>query len=292
MLRLFAVAATFLFAVSVAYPQGAEQPAKPTITWHGQSFFTVKSSKGTVLAFDPHAIPEYGRLEGLRADIILMSHGHPDHVQKGVFENADKKGDDAPVLILGWKTSASGQETWNIVDQKVKDFHIVSLGVYHDDVKGMKRGINTIFIVEVDGWRICHLGDLGHKLTPVQLKAIGTVDVLMIPCGGIYSLNGSEAKDVLRQIKPKEFVMAMHIGTYVYDDLLPIDEFVDENPYPAAVVRDDVLVVNPKPRQNAAWLRKESPKSDNTLVLDRQGDRPHPVIVGLHYWPQKEKKKK
>jgi L-ascorbate metabolism protein UlaG (beta-lactamase superfamily) len=292
MLRSLSVAAASLLIVSFGWPQGAEPPPKPTITWHGQSFFTLKTSKGTVVAFDPHNLPEYGRLEGLRADIILMSHKHPDHIKKEVFENAEEKGDKAPQVIMGWK-AGDGQETWNLFSKKqVKDVVISSVGVYHDEVQGMTRGINTIFIVEVDGWRICHLGDLGHKLSPAQLKAIGDVDVLMIPCGGIYSLNGEEAKAVLAQLKVKEYIFGMHIGTRIYDDLLPIDEFVDGNPYPVAVVKDDVLIVNKKPRDNVEWLRQWEPKSDNTIVLDRKDDRPRPVIVGLHYWPQAEKQKK
>jgi L-ascorbate metabolism protein UlaG (beta-lactamase superfamily) len=288
MLRFFSVVAATLVLVPCAWSQDGEQAAKPTVSWLGQSFFILKTGTGTLVAFDPHALPEYGRIQGLQADVILMSHKHPDHVQKGVFENAQ-----AAQTIVGWKAGASGQETWNIVDIRMRrqGLRITSVGVWHDEVKGMQRGINTVFIVETDGWRICHLGDLGHKLSPAQLKAIGEVDVLMIPAGGIYSLNGNEAKDVLQQIKPKQFVFAMHIGTRVYDDLLPIDEFVDENPYPVAVVRDDVLVVNPKARENVSWLRKESPKSDNTIVLDRTDKGPRPVIVGLHYWPQAEKKK-
>jgi L-ascorbate metabolism protein UlaG (beta-lactamase superfamily) len=293
MLRLFSLVAASLLAVSFGWSQGPNPPAKPTISWHGQSFFTVKTSKGTIIAFDPHAIPEYGRLQNLRADIVLMSHKHPDHLQVGVFENAGEKGDKAPQIIAGWKPGENGQETWNLFTNKdVKDARISTIGVFHDDVQGMKRGINTIFIVEVDGWRICHLGDLGHKLSAAQLKAIGEVDVLMIPTGGLYSLNGDEAKTVLAQIKPKEYVFAMHIGTRVYDDLLPIDEFVDENPYPVGVVIDDAIVVNKKPRDNIVWLRQYTPKSDNTVVLDRKDDRPHPVVLGLHYWPQGGTKKK
>lgn len=300
MLRtLAAVAASFL-VVSAGFPQQPEKPVKPaqpTISWYGQSFFMLKTSKGTQVAFDPHAIAEYGRLEGLRADVILMSHKHPDHIQKGVFENADEKGDKAPIIINGWKTGEGDQETWNIFENKqVKDLKITTVGVYHDEVKGLQRGINTVFIVEVDGWRICHLGDLGHKLTASQLKAISPpdrpVDVLMVPVGGIYSLNGSEARVVVAQIKPKEYVFAMHLGTNVYDDLLPIDEFVDENPYPVAVVRDGALIVNKDASRNAAWLKTESVKSDNTIALDRKDARPRPVIVGLHYWPRQKDKSK
>src|SRR5262245_62227220 len=67
---------------------GQEQPAPAVqITWHGQSFFTVKSSQGTVVAFDPHLIEQYGRPEGIRADIILMSHNHNDHTQVSAIDN-------------------------------------------------------------------------------------------------------------------------------------------------------------------------------------------------------------
>jgi L-ascorbate metabolism protein UlaG (beta-lactamase superfamily) len=309
MFRCFSVAVAALLAIALTGSQPAPQPqpgqpqpqpqpapTKPVIAWHGQSFFTLTTTQGVIIAFDPHAIEEYGRMLGMRANIVLMSHNHPDHVQKGIFENEKEPGDKAPLVIPGWKM-ANGQETWNLIDVRFRrlGIHIRSVGCFHDDVGGLKRGINTIFIVEVDGWTICHLGDLGHKLLPAQLKAIGgpgSMDVLMIPCGGIYSLNGSEARDVLAQLKPKEYIFAMHIGTKIYDDLLPIDEFVDENPYPVAVVREDQVIVNKKPRENASWLRKESPKSDNSIVLERGDDRPHPVIVGLHYWPQEGKKKK
>jgi L-ascorbate metabolism protein UlaG (beta-lactamase superfamily) len=295
MLRLLSVLAVSLLVVSLGWSKDPLPPNKPTITWYGQSFFILKTSRGTTVAFDPHAIAEYGRIEGLRADIVLMSHKHPDHIQNGVFENAGEKGDKAPEYIRGWKPGDNGQETWNIfTKKKVKDIEISTVGVFHDDVSGMKRGINTVFIVEADGWRICHLGDLGHKLSPAQLKAIGEVDVLMIPCGGIYSLNGDEAKTVLAQIKPKEYVMAMHIGTDRYFDLLTIEEFVDGNPYRVAVSRDDKIRVklNSDASDNYTWLKKESPQSDNTLILDRNDDRPRPVIVGLHYWPQASKLKK
>ena len=85
----------------------------------------------------------------------------------------------------------------------------------------MQRGKVGVFIIEVDGWKIVHLGDLGHLLTPSQLKRIGPVDVLMIPVGGIYTLNGSEAKKVVEQLKPKEYIFPMHYGTKVFDAVLP-----------------------------------------------------------------------
>src|SRR5205823_15019842 len=135
---------------------------------------------------------------------------------------------------------------------------IRSIGVFHDNAEGLRYGKNSIFILEVDGWKIVHLGDLGHLLNPAQLKRIGPVDVLMVPVGGIYTLNGSEAKQVVAQIQPKEYVFPMHYGTRVYGDLLPITEFLDD--------------------QDRA---KVTSSTDNLLTLNRDPQRPRPLIVQL-----------
>src|SRR5206468_8512605 len=102
-----------------------------------------------------------------------------------------------------------------------------------------KFGKNTIFILEVDGWKIVHLGDLGHQLSPNQIKRIGPIDVLMIPVGGIYTINGSEAKKVVEQLKPREYIFPMHCGTKIYDELLPPTEFVQDQPRANVTSSDD-----------------------------------------------------
>jgi len=311
MWRVFLVAAACALAVPCAFSQDAKKqsdkkqdtkkteakqpppPGKLTVAWHGQSFFDVTSTKGTVFVFDPHAISEYGRIEGIKPDVIMISHNHNDHTQVGIFENAAEKGDKAPKIIRGLKPGDDGRETWNIVDEKINDLHIMTVAAYHDEFQGMKHGKTVLFIVDVDGWRIVHLGDLGHKLSKAQLKALGQVDVLMVPCGGIYGLNGNEARDVVNQIKPKEFILPMHIGNRRYDELLPVDEFIDDNPIKCAVIRNDVLVYSKSPATNVSWLREmERTPYDNTLVLERDPARKGPVIVNLHYWPQADRKKK
>src|SRR5262249_28872611 len=83
-------------------------------------------------------------------------------------------------------------------------------------------------ILEVDGLRIVFLGDLGHTLTDAQIKRIGPVDVLLVPVGGIYTLNGADAKKVVEQLKPKKYIIPMHFGTKVFDEVLPVDEFVED----------------------------------------------------------------
>jgi L-ascorbate metabolism protein UlaG (beta-lactamase superfamily) len=274
-----------------AKAQEKQPPNKLAVSWHGQSFFTLHTKAGTVVAFDPHAIPEYGRLEGINPNLILLSHNHNDHTQIGIFDNLKEKGDKAPKIIAGLSLGENGRETWNIFDEKFKDLRVYSVGAYHDEFKGMKHGLTALFVVEVDGWRICHLGDLGHDLSAKQLKALGPIDVLMIPCGGIYGLNGSEARRVLDQIKPKQYVLPMHIGNSRYSDLLPVDEFIDESPYPCAIVRDGTLHFSKNSRNNVAWLRENTRNSDNTLVLERHQQK-RAIVVNLHYWPQVQEKKK
>src|SRR5436190_1112636 len=82
-LSLFCV----LLALSSSLTAG-EKTGAVQISWHGQSFFTIKTSKGTTIAIDPHAILEYGRPEGLKADVVLISHNHNDHTQVRVIENS------------------------------------------------------------------------------------------------------------------------------------------------------------------------------------------------------------
>jgi L-ascorbate metabolism protein UlaG (beta-lactamase superfamily) len=257
-------AVPLLFLLLIPWTTSAQDKPLPPVqvTWHGQSFFTVKSSQGTVVAFDPHLIEQYGRPEGIRADIILLSHNHNDHTQVTAIDNFRDKG----VRIVPGLKGAGLKATWNDVDEKIKDVAVRNLGVYHDAVEGMERGKNSIFMVEVDGWRIVHLGDLGHQLTPAQAKKIGPVDVLMVPVGGIYTLNGSEAKKVVGVLQPKEYIFPMHYGTKVFDDLLPINEFLED--------------------QDRA---KIAATTDNKVLLNRDPTRPRPLIVQLHYWPKGKK---
>jgi len=111
----------------------------------------------------------------------------------------------------------------------VKNVRLYSVGTYHDNVQGVSRGLNSVTVIEADGFRIAHLGDLGHELSASQLKQIGEVDVLMVPIGGVYTLNGTDAKKVVEQIKPRFAIVPMHYGIKgVYEDLLTADEFLEE----------------------------------------------------------------
>ncbi len=218
---------------------GSEASAAPQLTlrWYGQSFFVLETTKGTRIAFDPHAIEAFGRHE-VSADLVLMSHLHSDHTQIGVITNSAKV-----KAVQGLRVKGKTTE-WVPADFTFKDVHVRSVGTYHDNVEGMERGKNTVFIVDVDGLHIVHLGDLGHLLTPKDVKKIGPVDVLLIPIGGVYTINGSEAKKVVDQLKPRLFIVPMHYGVKGYDDLLPADEFLEDQPN-VRHAKDNKLVIDP-----------------------------------------------
>jgi L-ascorbate metabolism protein UlaG (beta-lactamase superfamily) len=201
--------------------------AEVVIRWHGQSFFEVQSSKGTVVAIDPHNFEAYGRRQ-VKADAVLVTHFHIDHASPAPIVDFEKT---RVIPGLSNKQGFAGNrknDEFHDVDVKVKDIRVTNVGTYHDQMEGLRRGKNAVFVLEVDGLRIAHLGDLAHTLNREQLRKIGKIDVLMIPVGGAYTLNGSEAKEVVAQIKPRRYVIPMHYATDVYRDLLPIDEFLDE----------------------------------------------------------------
>src|SRR5262249_13690178 len=119
---------------------------------------------------------------------------------------------------------------WNDVDEKHfnNEVRIQTVGTYHDEDNGLKRGKNGVWLIDIDGVRIAHLGDLGHLLTKEQLKLIGKVDVLMVPAGGVYTIHGINAFKVMQQIKPRRTTIPMHYGTPIYGGVLPLSYFTDE----------------------------------------------------------------
>lgn len=186
------------------------------IRWYGQSAFLL-SGDHTVF-IDP-----FGEMSGLAArglefnyppvadvtaDLLLVTHEHGDHnVVEVVGGN--------PVTIR----STAGR-----FESPVGE--VVAIASEHDNVAGTARGPNTIFRFELDGVRVCHLGDFGqHALRPEQHEAIGEVDVLFIPVGGGPTIGGEEAADVVRAIAPR-VVVPMHYRTAAVNFLDPPDEFI------------------------------------------------------------------
>lgn len=207
------LAVAALSAGLVLYATAAPAPVVGRLSWMGQSCFLLETAAGTRVVMDP--IPKgigYQLPLGLKADAITVSHEHPDHNNVALLVNK-------PRILRGLTADKKG---WARIDEKVKDVAIRSVGVYHDDEKGASRGLNTVFVFEVSGLRIAHLGDLGHLLTDEQLSAIGSVDVALVPVGGFYTIDARQATRVIDQLHPRLIVVPMHYKT----DVLTVKELV------------------------------------------------------------------
>ena len=171
------------------------------LTWYGHSCFMIESRAGRVV-FDPYAdgsVPGL-TLKPLTADLVLCSHGHADHA-----------GED--------KVTLTGEQT---------DYTVETLGCWHDDANGQKRGENLIRIVSGGGARVCHLGDVGHMLSKGQIKAIGHVDALLIPVGGFYTIDAATARELADAIDA-QLVIPMHYRGegFGYDVIETVQPFLD-----------------------------------------------------------------
>ncbi|MBI2577718.1 MAG: MBL fold metallo-hydrolase [Candidatus Wildermuthbacteria bacterium] len=158
------------------------------ITWKGQACIFLSGSAGKEqvrVLVDPYHDSIGFNFPSTEADVVLITHDHPDHNNvQGV------KGE--PFVIS------------NPGEYDVKGVFIQGIHSFHDGVEGKERGTNTIYTIEMEDMRLCHLGDLGQKeLTAEQLEKIGNVDILFVPVGGVDTLDGTQAAEVIEQIEPK-----------------------------------------------------------------------------------------
>ncbi|KXA93713.1 hypothetical protein AKJ65_06045 [candidate division MSBL1 archaeon SCGC-AAA259E19] len=159
--------------------------------WFGQACFEIKNSVAIVT--DPHDGESVGlRQPDAKGDIISVSHRHFDHAS-GV-DLASKKGSEV--------VEGSGE-------REAKEIVVQGFDSFHDKAEGSKRGENTIFVFQLDDFRICHLGDLGHRLSGGKIEEIKPVDILLIPVGGNYTIDAQEAVDVVKNLEPK-IIIPMH----------------------------------------------------------------------------------
>ena len=165
------------------------------IIWHGQACFQIISQKAknsqVNIVIDPFGETTGLRTPSLEAGILLVTHQHPDHNNIKVVKNN-------PFLITG-----PGE-------YEIKEVFIQGISAFHDKTEGKEKGKVTIFTIEAEGIRLCHLGDLNQKeLTADQLEKIGEIDILMVPIGGTYTISSKEVPKIINQIEPK-IVIPMH----------------------------------------------------------------------------------
>ncbi len=162
------------------------------ITWYGQSCFRLRDRLATVIT-DPYDKGIGYTLPRVRADIVTVSHDHPDHnYVKGI------KGQSKIIVGPG--------------EYEVGGVFITGIPTFHDRKKGASRGRNTVFLFDFEGLTVCHLGDLGHVPTQSQVEALSDIDVLLIPVGAVSTINAAQAAEVISLLEPR-LVIPMHYKT-------------------------------------------------------------------------------
>ncbi|MCD6481799.1 MAG: MBL fold metallo-hydrolase [Thermoplasmata archaeon] len=176
------------------------------VRWHGHSCFEI--SNGRVIVLDPHDGTSIGiPPPKVRADIIVISHDHFDHNQARVVEK---------------ESSVKVRES-----KEVEGVKIEGIRAYHDKEKGSKRGEITIFKIEFEGMKFCHMGDIGHVPDDETIKKIGKVDMIFIPVGGVFTVDAREAMEIAKKVDAR-IIVPMH---YKIEGLSlpinPLEPFLD-----------------------------------------------------------------
>lgn len=179
------------------------------IKWLGHSCFALTESTGTVIVTDPYGAKEVGySMPEIAATAVTVSHAHKDHNNVSAV-----KGN--PVVIN------------SVGSCEIEGVYISAFRTHHDDALGKLRGSNLVFTYRLDGVTVCHLGDIGEECSARILDAVGSVDVLLIPVGGKYTIDAELAKDFVDKLMPS-IVIPMHYAT---DDcklnIAPVDDFLD-----------------------------------------------------------------
>lgn len=199
------------------------------IKWLGHSCFMITSDTGIKIITDPYATGgdlSYGEIKET-ADIVIVTHEHNDHNNVAAIQGN-------PEVVRGAATV------------EIKGIKFKGLPTYHDNAQGKLRGNNAILCFEVDGIRLCHLGDLGHQLSDKQVAELGKIDILFIPVGGFFTIDAKVITEVCNKLQPK-VIMPMHYRTdkCAYP-IAGVDKFLHEK---KGVSRLDASEVEFKPGQ-------------------------------------------
>ena len=196
------------------------------ITYIGHSCFKIKGKEISIV-IDPYDSKIGYKLPKLEADLLLTTHDHFDHHNIAG--------------VSGYKLLIDGPGEY-----EVNGAFIYGISTYHDDKKGGERGTQTMYLIDIDGFTLMHLGDLGHELSTDTLEKVAKVDVLMIPIGGVFTINAEKAAQVISSLEPG-IVLPMHYKTddlVGFDDLQGVDKFMDEMGVENNVIKEEKLKIS------------------------------------------------
>jgi L-ascorbate metabolism protein UlaG (beta-lactamase superfamily) len=209
------------------------------IQWLGHSAFALTSHQGTIIITDPYDTNayngdlRYGKIN-VTAHIVTVSHKHPDHYTANLPGNPqvlDKEG-----------------------AYSINDIKITGIPAFHDQTAGKERGKIIIFIYEIDGLRIAHLGDLGHIPTKDQYAQIGIIDILLIPVGGYFTIDAVAATQIATDLKAK-IVIPMHYKTDKLDfPITTAEPFLKGKTVKTITTPETTIDKNNLPQTQEVWV--------------------------------------
>jgi len=187
------------------------------IQYVGHSCFRLRGKEGLVIT-DPFHSSVGFNMPKLSADVVTVSHDHSDH-------NA--------IEII--KSTASRKRPFIVTDPgeyEVQGISVYGYPSWHDASQGSERGKNMMYSIFLDDVHILHLGDLGHVLDEQMINEIPDVDVLMVPIGGKYTIDPTQATEVISLLEPA-YVIPMHYRTPQHDqdtfgELATVDDFIQK----------------------------------------------------------------
>lgn len=215
------------------------------IYWLGQACIKLKGKNATIL-IDPYD-PEIVGLKlpkDMSADMVLVTHDHQDHNFTSVTTGI--KGEKPMVF------SEPGE-------YEVAGVVVTGVSSFHDNSEGSERGVNTIFQLMFDRLNLVHLGDLGqHELTEAQIAQIGEVDILFVPVGGKYTIDGKEAATIVSQLEPKIIIPIHYKIEGLKFELDGVENFLKEMGVEGAV-----------PQQKLSISKDKLPEEPLVVVLSK-----------------------
>ncbi len=215
------------------------------LTYFGHASFLLRAGDGTTVLIDPFDTSVGYAIPSVAPAAVTISHEHFDHHHVQPVKGS-------PKIVRG--LAKDGKE-WAKVDDRVSGVRMTTVPTFHDASQGGERGRNAIFIFEVDGLRVVHCGDLGHKLDEAQVRAIGRPDVLLIPVGGFYTIGPAEADAVIAALRPR-LIIPMHYKTEVNAGwpIGTVDDFVRGKEKVTRQAQTVKVTADTLPAEGSVWV--------------------------------------
>lgn len=216
------------------------------IYFYGQACFKLKG-KATSVVIDPYT-PEFVgfKLPKLEADMVLVSHTHEDHNNVSAVKT---EAGESPFEIAG----PGEYEKAGVA--------VIGVNSFHDTSSGSERGRNTMYSITIDDVKVAHLGDVGQeKLTDEQREELGSVDILLIPVGGTFTIDAKKAAAIAAQIEAKIIIPMHYQLPGLKFELDPVDNFLKE-----------MGIESKEETAKLSISRDKIPEETQVIVLAKQG---------------------